>query len=121
VFADELDCVCVVVDCCWWCVSFCGRYYASGEAVMGTFRNVFSWLSKCILGGSRTPAQVKYFLEHSVFCSSILYNQLLTARSSSAGAPLVGVAGEPVGPMDDQAGSDMSGSDSEGDADDDVL
>lgn len=37
---------------------------------MGSFSNVYNWLSHSVLGGSRTPAQVKYFVEKSLLGSS---------------------------------------------------
>jgi hypothetical protein len=92
-----------------WALTVYDRYYAHGESAMGTYRNVFSWLSKYVLGGSRTPAQVKYFLEHSVLSSAILYGELLAARGSSD------VCRGKSGGDSGEAGSDMSGSDDEGD------
>jgi hypothetical protein len=80
------------------------RYVQGGSAVMGSFSSVYNWLAHEILGGSRTPAQVRHYVENDVLGSVIRSQRLGESVGSSA------LAGVESGSSDESHGSPHSGS-----------
>lgn len=72
------------------------RYVRGGAAVMGSFSSVYNWLAHEILGGSRTPAQVRYYVEEDVLGSSAR-SQLLLNKDGAGEAS----CGDSDSPSDD--------------------
>lgn len=47
-----------------------------GNAAMGTHRNVYNWVANSLMGGSRSPAQVKHFINHDLLGNGGQYARL---------------------------------------------
>ena len=92
---------------------------------MGSYTNVWRWLSQYKLGGSRSAAQVKHFVMTSVLGSSARYSSLQeAARGLTAQAPEVDAESDaPDGDVgssgdDTGSGSDRDGSSSDSNSED---
>ena len=86
------------------------------EHAMGVHRNVYNWLSRSVLGGSRTPAQVKHYVENSVLGSTVRYNELCdmaAAAKRGAGGVLPAAASVVDNKTSADLGSDVSSDDDE--------
>jgi hypothetical protein len=53
---------------------------------MGSFKSVYNWLAHEVLGGSRTAAQVRYFVEEDLLGSAARSQQFVRCESSDAGS-----------------------------------
>jgi hypothetical protein len=60
---------------------------------MGSYRNIFSWISRAILGGSRSIEEVKYYVERVVLGSAPRFRDIVLPGCDSGLLPVYPVAG----------------------------
>lgn len=93
------------------------RHRTRGAEVMGFQKDVYNWISRTILGGSRSSAEVKCFVERAVLGSARQYSNLAAVAAVAPPAP--SDASPSTNPVDEFLDQFALGEDDEADAEDD--
>jgi hypothetical protein len=73
---------------------------------MGSYRNIFSWISRAILGGSRSIEEVKYYVERVVLGSAPRFRDIVLPGCDSGLLPVYPVAGSSTVSSETAAGTE---------------